>query len=317
LLGLLTIWLVISVYFYFQHRVMVQVMKVPAWSLDDPANQGVLVKEIKVYRWEPQGDNFDSYDRWWPVLEFANKLPRSIRRKYSDFVGSVLYFYTDPYHKLEDGARRVEIIGYILQGAPGGLENFNHPAIRVYSGEDLIAGVSSEFGAQHSGDSNFLLFEMGDKIYSSVKDSIKLTWQWDNGPTVTKSIINSRFEIKTYSFFNRPPRRYSNLRPVRKAYELINVYGAGKKEMVTSLVSTKVSEFPWHYIDWVKQQENYVSYAEANYYGKYKGFENVFTVDLSFARNAQEMDAGKGYEQKVFLVDEDDGWKIVDVSPYK
>jgi len=147
LLGLLFVWLSISTYFYFQHRVTVQVMQVPGWSLDDGENQGVLVKEIRVYEWEKR--RIDSWERWKPVLELTNKLPGAIRIKYYRFVGSLIYFYTDLYQKVEDGAQRVEVIRLFLKEYMNEPEDNNHPKhpkVRAYSDGQLFAGLSRGFG---------------------------------------------------------------------------------------------------------------------------------------------------------------------------
>jgi len=307
----ITVWIVISIYFYFQHNVTVKVMEVPGWSLNNQKYQGLLVKEIRVYDWKPRRTEY--WDRWFPVLSLGNKLPPTIRMKYFRIAGSILTFYTDPYQKLEEGVQRIEVIGLFLKRQPGELGPNDHPKVRVYSDGKLVAGISSGFGMQYSGNSNYYIFDVHDDMVNRpIKNSMEITWQWDDGPLVSESLTGTRFNTETYSFFKRPDLNYgSNLRPDRKALEFINNYKNGGEEKASNLLSTKVTGFPWKRLEWIKGKEDY-SFSGDNYYGKYMGFQNVFTVDLALQKTNSEENYA---EQIIYLVDDGSGWKVIDIGP--
>jgi len=315
LLALICLWSIVTVYFYFQHRVTGKVMEVPAWSLDDQENQGLLVREIRVYDWELRRTEY--WDRWFPVLSLGNKLPPAIRMKYFGIVGSILTFYTDRYQKLEEGIKRIEVIGIFLNRQSGELDPKDHPKVRVYSDDNLVAGISSGFGMQYSSDSNYYTFNLhDDMVYKPITNSVKITWQWGDWPVVSKTLTNAQFNTKTHTFFSPPSLNYrSNLRPDRKALEFIYGYKNGEEEKASVLLSTQVTGFPWNRLDWTKEDEDYLFSGSANYFGEYKGFQNVFAVDITI----QEADSEKSYaKQRMYLVDESLGkWKVIDIDPLK
>ncbi|MTI82517.1 MAG: hypothetical protein FH756_01165 [Firmicutes bacterium] len=51
-LSIFSVWLLISVYYYFQHRVSVQIMDIPGWTLDEESSLGLQVNQIRIYDWE-------------------------------------------------------------------------------------------------------------------------------------------------------------------------------------------------------------------------------------------------------------------------
>lgn len=74
----------------------------------------------------------------------------------------------------------------------------------------------------------------------------------------------------------------------------------------------EISDFPWENLDhdeWSKRQKTATKYID-----KYKGFDDVFSTRIAFARSGEEFDYNIS-EQIIYIVNYDGEWKVVDVSP--
>lgn len=321
-------WFMISIYFYFQHRVAVTIIDIPGWEIDVNNNKTVQIKQIRIYDWERKDGILGINDKLRSVFQLGNTIPNDkLKGKYFDIVGKIIYFYSDPYKKL-DGIKRIDVSGVLISSEHfnSKYSNENWPEIQISVNQmPVYVGSSS---TERSGNSNITLFTEKGYIQNTDQEieSIELKYNAkpdiENSDLQIKSVKVSKEDKRNYSFLNHAPHEFSFLNLDTPVYEFIRKL-PDEKQQAEQMISDKIVDFPWHNMPWPEEQRDLsrIYFTAKNYLGDYKTFNNVFVVDVAYTfRNEENHDQPVEEDhadaaQSFYVVEQNEQWKIIDVSP--
>lgn len=186
------IWLVISIYFYYQHNVIV-------WHY--PVNQQIELKDAKVHISEISVRNYRRDETYrinenllWVIIQ---KLPHRIQGSFA----KVCYFYSKPYI-ISEKFGVISVKGYILNDFPTEENN-----IRIVVVDD-IGFHYSRSGWLRESENPIVEFETkGDyypleKLGSPLKILVRDNRDKDHPIEIT---VNPTFTRQSYGLFDRKP----------------------------------------------------------------------------------------------------------------
>lgn len=324
LAGIFLVWSIISIYFYFQHRVSVTVINIPGWELDVNNNKIVQIKQIRTYDWERKESYHTIWERWQPVLEIGNILPNGdLRIKYLHAASKILYFYSSPYEKLDDDSRRIDVSGVLINSEQ---PNGKWPWIQISVNNEPVTRDGTELSSSSNRNMHFFTANGIIRNLEQEIDSIELHYHVEfdtpNPDLKTKSLKVRKDDKKNYGFFNPVPSKYSFMGLATPVEEFIKKL-QDEKQQAKAMISDRVVDFPWNNMLWKEEQKDelIVHCTANNYLGDYKNFNNVFIVNVAYMFKDE-----KNHDQRVrdddivatqiiYVIEEEGQWKIVDASP--
>lgn len=305
-------WGIVSLNYYNKHRVTVKEYYVG--KKIEVSEGTVFIRNIEVRDYE-QVFNFDRNE--WFYDSFLPQIPDKLRQP----AMSVKAFYSDRYNsdlgmgKVEGRIMNINGI-YVSTKENNSLnDNRNHFKADVYTdyGRNLTFASG---GSSLSESSNIMLFNSRDKFFlneyspkSSDSLIIKIEDKIENENH--EIVINPEWKTKKYNFFNKPPGDLS-FSPEKVADSFIgNIVFKEELNEAKKMIHPEISDFPWENLDhdeWSRRRRTVTKYI-----GKYKGFDDVFSTRIAFAKAGNEFDYNIS-EQIIYIVDYDGEWKVIDIS---
>lgn len=300
LLVFIVLWAGVSYYFYTQHRYVVQ---------EYDFNKTVIVGETQIsfrqacftYYSSKTRPAVEQYNVPW-YFKVVNHLPAKMQLP----LIKICSFYRSPYQVNPDGTLKVK--GIII--SPERYEETEGPLdksvdIELYYGEDrfTLTGRQQEWG------SNVCLFSIfGDHVPDAVDEVTAVVTDKKTGEKKSL-LIKPDWNTKVYHNSWRPEFPFSPEETIRQLAMILSDKGVDKNKLQPFVLSTVVSSFPWENLQhsyW--QRRGYKT--EMAFLGSYKGYQDVYSVQLMFLARTDKIVAS----QKFYLVEQKDGWKIIDVS---
>lgn len=193
ILAFLLIWLVISVYFYYQHNVIV-------WHY--PVNQQIELKDAKVDISEISVQNYRRNETYRYINENLFRVIQKLPHQIQGGIARVCYFYSKPYI-ISEKFGVMSVKGFILNDFPTEENN-----IRVVVVDDIGVHYSSSSGWIRESENPIVKFETeGDyypleKLGSPLKILVRDNRDKDHPIEIT---LNPTFTRQSYGFFDRKP----------------------------------------------------------------------------------------------------------------
>lgn len=302
LLVVLVIWAGVSYYFYTQHKIVVK---------EYDLNKTVKVGDTRVIFKQICFTNYSSNMQWeykkdmpW-YYDVATRLPAELQIPFA----KVCFFYSRPYKVNPDGVLKVK--GMIISPKP--YEENESPLgisidIDVYYTDDfIISGRHEEWG------SNVGLFSIFGDLVPNTVNKVKAVVT-DRGTGETKSlIIRPDWDIKVYHGTWRPEFPFSPEETIRQLVMFLSNKGIDKSRLQPFIFSAAADRFPWQNLQHDYWQQGYKT--ETTCLENYKGCQDVYSVQLMFLAKGEKIQADKIVaSQKIYLVEQKNEWKIIDVS---
>lgn len=305
-------WAIISLNYYNKHAVTVKEHYVGK-EIELSAGT-VFIRNIEIHDYEEEL-TFDRNE--WFYDSFLPQIPDKLRQP----IMTVKAFYSDRYNSdlgtdKVDG-RMMYVNGIYVSTKKNNLlsDSRKHFKADVYTvqGGNLTFGSN---GTSASESSNMMLFNSRDRFFLNEyspknSDNLILKVKDKIANRNHEIIINPEWKTRKYNFFNKPPGDLS-FSPEKVANRFIDTIVL-KEALNTArkMIHPEISDFPWKNLshdEWSKMQETVTKYI-----AKYKGFDDVFSIRIVFARTGDEFDNNFS-EQTIYIVDYDGEWKVIDVS---
>ncbi|WP_207641038.1 hypothetical protein [Desulfofalx alkaliphila] len=323
LLALLAIWLVITLIFFFHHRVVARTVEIPGWQLDEAQNLGVQIKKISVYDWQRAPGYYQGMAGLGPLWSLGHRLQGEVAEGYFQAAGAIAAYYSRPYQKTE--GYRIEVAGAYLN------EGYTQPPrFTVTVNEDLVIEEDSfTLDVEEGGKLSYFTATAHADVDGITHLDVQYHREGQEGPKETAE----NFEVELYTAFNGPlgySRRYN---PEGTVVEFIKDYQEGSKKAQRYvgqwektdkggarqvLRANEKGQFPWKNLQWMQKEKKPWSIQRpiTEYLGELKGIADVFAVTLRYVSLEEKSGAAETMgEQKFYLVEEGNRWKIIDVSP--
>lgn len=291
LLITVTIWIVVSVFFYTEHLLTEKTMSIPGWEISQ--EDMVQVKEIRVFNKTLKGHQWPTGITLW-VFE-SELIPDRMKILYLRLVN----FYRFRYKS--DDAWYIEISGVYPVLDPKDTTGMPEITIKVDGKYVYLFSM----GNQGSEDSNFRFFTVRGKSVDPNIKKIEVTSRWNDKTKI--NLYETYFNTNTYSFFSPKPRDYDNFDPVLVANKYFWDYIKNRNdETIEQLKWTKE-----HILQGIS-----ISNPSANYLGDYKGFRNVLTVRMNYILSHPAQEKVDGI-QDFYLIERDGVLEVIDIGEYK
>lgn len=299
LLVLIVLWAGVTFYFYTQHKYVVQ-----EYDLSQMVKVGdtrVIFKQVCFTNYSNKTrPAAEQYNLPW-YYKAASRLPAKMQLP----LIKVISFYRHPYQVNPDGTLKVK--GIIISPEP---YKENEPPlgksidIELYYDEDkfTLTGHRLEWG------SNFCLFSIfGDHVPEAVDKVTAVVTDRVTGE-VKSLTMRPDWDTKVYHSSWRPEFPFSPEETIRQLVMILSDKGVEQNKLQPFVLSTVVSSFPWDNLQHSYWQQGYKN--EIAYLGSYKGYQDVYSDKLMFLAGTDKIVA----MQKFYLIEQKDGWKLIDVS---
>jgi len=307
LLAVLVLWAGVSYYFYTQHKYVVQ---------EYDFNKTVKVGETQVIFRQTCFTNYSQKAR--PADEQYNmpwyyKAISHLPVKMQFPLIKVFAFYRSPYQVNPDGTLKVK--GIIISPEPfeenvGPLDK--SVDIELYYGEDRFTLTGRRLAWE--GNTNVYWFSFSvDNVPDAVDQVTAVVTDKETGEKKSL-LIKPDWDTKVYHNSWRPEFPFSPEETIRQFIMILSDKGVEQNKLQPFVLSSVVSSFPWENLQHSYWQRGYKS--EIAYLGNYKGYQDVYSYKLLFLDGTEKIVATDKIvaSQKIYLVEQKDGWKIIDVS---
>ncbi len=304
-LSILTLWAIITLYFFGVHSNCIYGARVDRrLAVDD-----FEYFEITEITLEPK--YYDLRSSNWEVApwysEFAFRLPAAFARPFFYLVT----FYSNPYTS-QPGVGLLTVKGiYVSQNRDSLTEDYN-PGLYI----DNVK-VSRDCGTRGLTDSNTRFFEIRAEDVPLDVERVEFRLLDKSYKVLSKITLEPIWEERPYFMQPKPKLGYD---PEWVATSLTWFYRDGEDDEIRDLILPEVSQtFPWErlvHLKTAEYKEFCLSNAGIYYQGDYRGYRDVFYVRLTYSRYLKKRGEFEDFaEQNAYIVKRDDGWRIIDVSP--
>lgn len=297
LLAILVIWIIISAFFYFQHRIQVETCTIGRYIEFEEFS--VLVKNIERYNFEKNGRN---YPNW--IIKF------NLPSKVTEAILKTQYFYSFPYH-VDNKALKYDINCEII---------FDQEVIDAESVEDLIR-EKFNIALYNNNSSSHIKITENKLQYNSNMNIIYYTYtgNWQQNYNAGVKIINiendeeyivqfdNQFLISNYGYFNRKlTDRQKRSSTVINNF-IWNYYNGDMDDSQLNINNEYIENYPWNKLNLYENffADNY----ELSYLGHHMNDDQVFIMKVL---DNQESDLIK--ELEFYMIYEDFRWQIIDMN---
>ncbi|SFH09611.1 hypothetical protein SAMN05660649_03836 [Desulfotomaculum arcticum] len=311
-LGLVFTWLVVSIYFYSQHLIVIK--EYPLYTRAETEDALIILKNVVAYNYKTNYSFINHESPWyWKVAMKINN-PR-IQRIFI----STCFFYSRPYI-FDPEKRTVKLQGLIAfknvdQNNSDSLFEDNPFKVNLYG--DFDASLTDGSGASSSGNSNIMYFEVhGDEVLLNNNHVFKAVIKDSQTGQVIKELpFKPDWRYSIYNFWQSKPEKYG-FKPGLAVDRFINLVERENYAAAANCLHYKRKDvFPWTNLD----SELLASpHTLSKYYvGDYLDYKNVFAADILFFKpGRQALSQGDEFaRQTIFLIDNYGQWKIIDAAP--
>lgn len=291
---LIIVWLVITIYFYNQHKVSIKRCVIDKSVVYEDS----IIKFDEIVLTDFKQNRF-GFENWrWDIVD---NLPVFLHRPFM----AISYFYSKPFEKLENNddnqfgvlELRGNLIGENLDDEY--YQNINEKISLIDEKGNDILGTAS--GSNFSSETNILYVYKQNEYFNKERKISKLVIKDDNDNIVTSIPLNIKWETENYNYFHRIPSENYYLNP---------------RNIVREFIQRKVNDEDYEDLFYLQEENinhNYwkgkVYSGPANYIGNYKDWDEVYLSEIKFIKNE------KIAKQKVYLIDTGKIFKIVDIGP--
>lgn len=303
LLTIISIWIIISTFFYFQHRVQVDRYEINKYiEFDD---FGILIKNIERYNYEKNTDthNFQPKRRISREIIYKLNLPGTVIIK----LLNIDYFYSQPYRTTGESYEYLLNAEVIFN--PNEItyetiiENFSSNIdIYLYKNDNNSQKHFSATGTRSSSSQNIIHFSSSDNWIKS--DTHSLSIKNKDGNEKLLVLIDKPYTTTTYGYFNRRVYDYDRMSSDVTRHFLSNYYSDNKKDSVSNIQGDSIASFNWDVLD--KYESFIIDNYKLSYLGRFKEQENVFIMSVSDDTQMNTLD--------FYLIYKDLSWYIIDVE---
>jgi len=298
LLVTLGTWLIVTVFFYFQHRIQVDTYYIGEYIEFDEFS--VYVKNIERYNYELL--NYRDY----PEILRKLKLPL----KMSQAIMKISYFYSQPYH-IEKGVYKYRVNCEIIYNTESidwtyvSLEIYDKFSMGTYNEASSSLEPPNIGGSSMAGNMNIIHYEFKADWEEAYSSGLKFSNK-ENGEDYLFP-FEKPFLTNDYGYFNRRrvDRRQISTDTIK--YFLWN-YDYGNSEEAENYINEDyVENFPWSTL--TQHESSRIWNYEFSYLGRYMDKEKVFIMNIS---NRNDTDLIRNLD--IYMIYEDFKWQIIDAE---
>lgn len=310
------IWLVVSIYFYGQHLIVIK--EYPVYAKAETEDAILMVKNVVAYN-HTRNYNYDPFSQEPPWYVKVGKRIDNPRLQHAFF--SICSFYSRPYI-FDPDKRTVKLQGMIIfknidRYQDVSLHDDNPFSVQLYG--DFDTSLTSGTDGYHAGDSNIIYFEAhGDEVLLNNNHTFKAVIKdSQTGELIKELPFNPQWQYGVYNFWQRKPDNYS-FAPTYTVDRFINLVKQENHVAAASYLHHKSKDvFPWSNLD---REQLALKYMMREYYvGEYLGIKDVFAVDILFIE-PDRMSYSRGDEfarQTIYFTHNFGQWKIIDATPWR
>ncbi len=311
LISLILVWLLISVYFYFQHTVTVKNDLI--FEKMDFADETIILTELQLDKYQRKTRDVSEDIPWY----YQSKIPPQILYR----ILETAFFYSSPYTKYGDRGfltvKGLRIASTDNREPDKIMDDFSERYdIRITDSSDKRFSMDSRNGAYIPDNSDILYFYYDEIPVADDIETVKVTVT-DTQTGLSKSIsIHPEWDEEVINYFERNRVSYGSFdksKPNEIArYFVINIVEGNTELLKNCLHPNCKDTFDWSALDhelWDSPYDKYVLYE-----GSYQDYQDVFSYNMYF-EDSHEEDAQIIGKQKIYLVFDQDKWQIIDVSP--
>lgn len=297
LLSIISIWIIISTFFYFQHRIQVDTYYIGKYIEFDEFS--VFVKNVEKY-------NFENNRHKYPDALFKLNLPWKITKA----ISKINYFYSKPYSFNKESYKYNVNCEIIFNpdsiNKEYKLDNINKMmSIEVYNEALASVGKLSESRMQYESNSNVMIYTKIGNWNENFSNGLKVS-DTKNGNQYLIPFEKSFF-TKNYGYFNsKNDDRQQMTNDI--ILKFLCTYHNGDIKAAENYINDKyVDDFPWNTVNQYKEFVN--ANFELSYIGNYKGEEDVFHMNTSFYQEDNLKN-----NLNFYLIYRDFNWQIIYVE---
>ncbi len=289
----------VTVYFYFQHRVVVY-----SYPVNMAADLGDLHVLVKGATLENFGFNFDMFLSPWTVWTI-NHAPERLRQPLME----ALAFYRRPYVFYPDKGV-LSVRGWIAGTAPG-FDRMDHAERENMVAVDVRNYHRHSWGASSYSVSNIFCFKTESYAPLQLRGfDITITDRRTGQVAVIPVTANRERTVYTFgnSQSNNPDFGTKEI-----MLQFINLIRQNRLDAAAAYVlPERRQSFPWPgpaHGYWKLAGDSYFPWYE----GRYQGYDNVYSYSID---STDDPDAGMPItRQKIYFIDKDGRWQIIDAAP--
>ncbi|SMB86106.1 hypothetical protein SAMN00017405_1118 [Desulfonispora thiosulfatigenes DSM 11270] len=299
-LVVIVIWLVITIYFYNQHKISIK-----RCVVDTKVNyEGNIIKfdELVLTDRKP---NYIEFDGWH--FKVGTRLPRFLQKPFL----ATSYFYRKPYRELQYNEDKkygiIELRGTLIR------ENLDEKYFdSIRDKIDLIDDQGVSLPLHRDGmefnESTFFFYKQNSFFDKSI-EQITIGIKDNNDNIVTTIPIKLKWQIENYNYFNRMPKWDFYLDSQNTVREFITRKKANEDyldlfhEQGQNIDLENLKHDYW---------QNIIYSNSANYIGNYKNWKDVYLSQLEFMKDNEQL-----VKQEIYLIDAGKTFNIIESSPVK
>ncbi|WP_027400389.1 hypothetical protein [Anaerovorax odorimutans] len=297
LLSIVSIWIVISVFFYFQHRIQVDMYPIGKYIEFDDFS--ILIKNVEKYNYENNKPNYKSsraimkLNLPWNITETILKTKYFYNRPYSSNKGYQYSVNCEIIYNPNSVSQEkvVEIVNekINLEVCNKSLQSFD---------------IHGENGMQYTNKSNIIHYEkIGD--WKNDSTNLKISDLENDHQYI---IPLEKASTGKYDYFNRKKEDKSHMADNIIDRFLRSYKDDDIKSAETYINNKYVDDFPWDRIKQYEYETILNAHYELSYIGEYKEEKDVFLMKVSFDENDNSMK-----KINFYLVYKDFNWQIIDI----
>jgi hypothetical protein len=297
LLVTLGIWLIVSVFFYFQHRIQIDTYYIGEYIEFDEFS--IFIKNIERYNFEENRMNYPD-----------NILKLELPLKITQAILEINYFYSKPYDIDEELYKykvNCEIIFSQEYSDSEGFDKniYDKISIGVYNEESTSLNPTYGYQSQYSSNVNVIQYSGSGDWKENYSNGVKIINN-DNSKEYL-FLIEKPFITNIYGYFNRRiDDRLQMANDIIRNF-LLNYYNGNLEDSENYINEDYVENFPWSTFIQYEYFED-INF-EFSYLGKYKDKEKVFIMNIS-----ENRDNGLIESFDFYMIYEDFNWQIIDAK---
>ncbi|MTI85613.1 MAG: hypothetical protein FH756_17385 [Firmicutes bacterium] len=302
-------WAIISAYFYNQHYINLKTYDVinGKITLEDAT---LFVKQVTMEQYKSNIRPFHGDDIWYynVALELPDKLV-------TPFI-KLCYFYSLPY-EFNDNIAVLKVKGIMTYDSLSKLDPFDIYQMYIYGHK---TNYGKNIGYTHRGNDNIYLFHVeGEGVATDIK-TLGLIIDNKHGDREQVLSLEPKWETKTYNTLQERPPEYK-FDPRESVFKTFRPFENGNADKLQEFVLPKLrGDFPWARIKHDYWESNHTGHF--TYMKEYQGFNDVFMYTIVFNErddlqtdNTAKQPVTDIAEQKLYLIDTGEAWRIIDIGP--
>lgn len=190
-------WLIVTVYFYYQHKIII-------WHY--PVDQQIELRDAKIYISEISVQNYRMNERY-VINNLAKWIIPKLPNKMQGKLFSICYFYSKPYSFNEKyGVMSVE--GQLISNST--IIDLSNIEIEVKVVDEIGVHYARTSCWHHESESSTAEFKTAGDYYPFEKlgSTLKIFVRDNRDKNTVELTVNPTFTKQAYGFFDEKPRKF-------------------------------------------------------------------------------------------------------------